>query len=157
VPRADFATVLLNGRDLGLYVMLEGYNKDFLRRYFKNVKGNLYDGGFCQEVGSGLTVNSGDHPDDRTDIDRLMAAAREPVETRWARLQEILDTDRFISMLAMEVLTCHWDGYGLNRNNYRLFHNLETDRMIFMPHGLDQMFDYPPGRYPAEGSIQPNM
>lgn len=159
VPKAEFATVLINGRDLGLYVMVEGYNKQFLRRYFSNVNGNLYDGGFCREVSPNLDVNSGEHPEDRSDIERLLTAAMEqdPFK-RWERLNTILDTHRFITMLAMEVMTCHWDGYGLNRNNYRLFHDLETDRMVFMPHGLDQMFDYPPDRrFPAEGSIQPNM
>jgi hypothetical protein len=57
-----------------------------------------------------------------------------------ARLAQALDLDRFLSFLAMEVMTCHWDGYALNRNNYRLFHDLEADRMVFLPHGLDQMF-----------------
>jgi hypothetical protein len=40
----------------------------------------------------------------------------------------------------MELLTVHWDGYARNRNNYRVFHNLDTDRFVFMPHGMDQMF-----------------
>src|SRR5205823_1467750 len=26
------------------------------------------------------------------------------------------------------------------KNNYRLFHDAERDKMVFMPHGLDQMF-----------------
>jgi spore coat protein H len=158
VPRADHATVILNGRDLGLYVMTEGYNKDFLRRYFKNVKGNLYDGGFCQEVHSNLSVNSGDNPDDRSDLQRLIAAVRESdPQRRWESLSQVLDMDRFITFLAMEILTCHWDGYGLNRNNYRLFHDLDSGRMIFMPHGMDQVFDWPPGRYPPEASLHPTM
>ena len=157
-PRAEFATVLINGVDKGLYVLVEGYNKDFLRRHFTNVKGNLYDGGFCQEVNAHLEVNSGDNPEDRSGLERLVAAASEPVAaTRWRRLGDVLDLDRFITLLAMEVMMCHWDGYGMNRNNYRIFHDLETDRMIFMPHGLDQMFDFPPGRFPPEGPIQPGM
>jgi hypothetical protein len=43
-------------------------------------------------------------------------------------------------MIAVEVLLCHWDGYGMNRNNYRVFSDKETGRMVFMPHGLDQLF-----------------
>src|SRR5690349_9136147 len=45
VPRSDYAIVTLNGRSLGLYVLVEGFNKQFLSRYFKDVSGNLYDGG----------------------------------------------------------------------------------------------------------------
>ncbi|MBI3416568.1 MAG: CotH kinase family protein [Verrucomicrobia bacterium] len=156
VPRAEHATVVINGRDLGLYVLLEGYNKDFLRRYFKNVKGNLYDGGFCQDIDSRLNTNSGDAPDDRSDLRRLAGAAREPdAAKRWNRLNEVLDVERFISLLAMEIMTCHWDGYAMNRNNYRVFHDLETDRMIFMPHGMDQMFGT--FRSNPQSTIHPGM
>lgn len=157
-PRADFATVLINGRDLGLYVMVEGYNKDFLRRHFSNVKGNLYDGGFCQDIHRNMEVDSGEHPEDRSGIQQLLSAAREPSPSeRWARLGKALDVDRFVSMLALEVLTCHWDGYSMNRNNYRLFHDLETGRMVFMPHGMDQMFSWPDGRMRTDSSIYPGV
>ncbi|MEW6158700.1 MAG: CotH kinase family protein [Verrucomicrobiota bacterium] len=156
VPRADHATVVVNGRDLGLYVMTEGFGKPFLRRYFKEVSGNLYDGGFCQEITGYLDTNSGDNPNDRSDLKRLIAACQErDPDARWQRLNEVLDVERFLSLLAMEVMTCHWDGYALNRNNYRVFHNVETDRMIFIPHGLDQMFGT--FRSSPTSEIQPAM
>lgn len=154
-PSAAWATVLLNGRDLGMYVMIEGYGKEFLKRHFKNTKGNLYDGGFCQEVNQRLAVNSGEHPEDRSDLERLTAAAAASDSTRWAQLSKVLDVERFASFLAMEALTCNWDGYGMNLNNYRVFHDLERDRMVFMPHGLDQMFAWPPRQFPIDGPIQP--
>ena len=49
-PRTTHAHVELNGHDLGLYVLKEGFDKTFLKRHFKNVKGNLYDGGFLREI-----------------------------------------------------------------------------------------------------------
>ena len=141
VPRADHAKVELNGRDLGLYVLVEGYNKQFLKRYFHNTKGNLYDGGFLREVTDELTANSGDKPEDQSDREALVKAAFEPdAKKRLARLEQVLDLDRFLSFLAMEVMLCHWDGYAMNKNNYRLFHDLDSNRMVFFPHGLDQMF-----------------
>ncbi len=140
-PQASHATVILNNRDLGFYVLAEGYGKTFLKRHFKNTKGNLYDSGFCQEVTQNLSVNSGENPDDKSDLKNLVQAASIPdLTNRWIKLNARLDMDRFLSFLAMEVLTCHWDGYSLNRNNYRVFHDLESDQMIFMPHGTDQMF-----------------
>jgi spore coat protein H len=160
VPRAQWATVLINDRDLGLYVMLEGADKKFLRRYFKNPNGNLYDGGFCQEIKTTLEAHSGEHPDDHSDLARLLAAAteRDP-EARWAKLNQVLDVNRFISSLAMEVLMCHWDGYAMNKNNYRIYHDLDTDRMVFIPHGMDQMFGMPEWerRSSPEASIEPMM
>jgi spore coat protein H len=140
-PRADYAVVTLNGRRMGLYVLVEGYNKQFLHRYFKNTDGNLYDCGFCQDITQRLIVNSGAKPNDRSDLQNLVKAcllARQ--NNRLDELSKVLDLDRFYSMAAMEVIQCHWDGYVANRNNFRVYHDLDTDRMVFMPHGLDQMF-----------------
>jgi hypothetical protein len=140
-PRADHVTLVINGRDLGLYVMTEGWGKPFLKRYFKDVSGNLYDSGFVQDVTGNLSVNSGDRREDHPGLLRLLAAAQvRNTEERWARLNEALDMERFTSFVAMEIMTCHWDGYALNRNNYRVFHDRTTDKMVFMPHGMDQMF-----------------
>jgi hypothetical protein len=75
VPRAAHAQVGLNGRDLGLYVLVEGFNKQFLKRYFKNTSGNLYDGGFVKEITDDLAINSGDNPKDRSRLDALAEAA----------------------------------------------------------------------------------
>lgn len=43
--RAGHARASLNGRDLGFYVLVEGYDKRFLKRHFTSTRGNLYDGG----------------------------------------------------------------------------------------------------------------
>lgn len=156
-PSIDHATVVLNDRDLGLYVVAEGWGKPFLRKHFKEVSGNLYDSGFVQDVDGELDVNSGDEGPGRGPLDRLVAAATDRNRTnRWARLSEVLDVDRFATLLALEVMTCHWDGYGINRNNYRVFHDLSTGRFVFMPHGLDQLFGVG-GRMPPTSSIEPGM
>jgi hypothetical protein len=83
---------------------------------------------------------------DFSDLKALAAAAQEadPVK-RMERLDKVLDLDRFISFIAMELMTWHWDGYALKRNNYRVFHDLSTGKMVFFPHGMDQMFWDPNG------------
>jgi spore coat protein H len=140
-PRAAHALLQLNGRSLGLYVLLEGYNKQFLKRHFSNASGNLFDGGFVQDVSEYLSVNCGDNREDHAALSRLIEAASEPDEARrLAKLEEALDVERFLKFVALEALTCHWDGYTMNRNNYRVFHDLDSDRLMFLPHGLDQVF-----------------
>jgi spore coat protein CotH len=139
-PHAGFAKVELNGRDLGLRVMIEGWGKQFLKRYFENTKGNLYDGGFCEDIKSRLEVNSGDNPQDNSGLIALINAAEADRNTRFSRLQEVLDMDRFLSFLAMDIMVCDWDGYAMNHNNWRLFHDQAANKMVFMPHGMDQMF-----------------
>jgi len=151
-PRVTNARVWLNGRDLGFYVLIEGFTRDLLERYFKNSKGNLYDGGFLKDVTDTLEKESGDENKDESDLKVLAAAAREsdPLK-RWERLNKFLDVDRFISFMAIEVLIWDWDGYVINRNNYRVYHNPTDDRMVFLPHGMDQMF------WEADGPLRPNF
>ncbi|MBI4604972.1 MAG: CotH kinase family protein [Planctomycetes bacterium] len=153
-PRAAHALVKLNGRELGVYVLVEGFNRQFLKRHFSKTSGNLFDCGFVQDVTEELTVNSGDDPQDHSALRRLVEAASEPDgELRLKRLEEVLDLERFLAFIALEAITGHWDGYAMNRNNYRVFHDLESGRLVFLPHGLDQVFGT--GRRPASQSVIP--
>lgn len=43
VSRVTHARVNFNGRDLGLYVLVEVHNKEFLKRWFRDSQGNLYE------------------------------------------------------------------------------------------------------------------
>jgi hypothetical protein len=145
--RTTHARVWLNGRDLGFYVLKEGFDKTFLKRHFKNNKGNLYDGGFLRDISEPLERTSGDgDAKGRSDLKALAAAAREPDhEKRLERLRQVLDLDRFLSFAALEMLTWHWDGYVLKKNNYRVYHDPDSGKLVFFPHGMDQMFWEPNG------------
>ena len=142
--RATHARVWLNGRDLGIYVLKEGFDPTFLRNQFDRSTGNLYDGGFAREIDQPLEKDCGTGPDDHSDLRALRAAcAIADVTKRQAELERLLDIDRFLSFAAMEMLTCHWDGYCRARNNYRLYFNPANGKAVFFPHGMDQMFTDP--------------
>ncbi len=142
--RATHALVSLNGKDLGLYVLKEGFDKPFLRRNFGDASGNLYDGGFVQDVDNDLERDSGDGPETRKDLRDLAEAALEGDPTaRLNKLEKVLDIDRFLTLSALQFLFDDWDGYIRNRNNYRIYHDPRTDKMVFLPHGMDQMFETP--------------
>src|SRR4051812_606646 len=151
-PRAGHARVYLNGRDLGLHVLTEGWKKQFLHHHFKNAKGNLYDCTFAHDVNSNMEVNSGDDKGDHSDLLKLVEAGKEAKrKKKLDPLAPVLDVDRFVRFIVMDGLLWNWDGYALGHNNYRVFHDLESDKMIFMPHGLDQMFWRPDGPIMPEG------
>jgi hypothetical protein len=136
--RCTHAIVTMNGRELGLYVLAEGYTKDFLSEFFADPKGDLYEGGFCKDIDDGLTKDEGD-PKDFKAIDQLLAACREENATkRWPALKAVLDTDRFASFLAFEALVGVGDGYDFFRNNYRIYHDPKTRLLSFILHGMDQ-------------------
>jgi spore coat protein H len=177
--RVAHARVSLNGRDRGLYVLVEGFNKSFLRRHFKNPDGNLYDSEFMHDVTYPLRKGSGDGPADHSDLRALATAAREHgarafpepqgrarplgaagtlkmenesagpavqpylVQGQERNLDALLDMDRFYSFLALELMMGHSDGYARARNNYWLYHDPDTGKFVFLPHGMDQVFWQP--------------
>ena len=141
--RASYATVQINGKKQGLYVLKEGFTKEMLGLSFKNTKGNLYDGGFLREITDQLERDMGEDHDvaDWSDLKALAKAAISPnASTRFEELSKVLDVDRFASYAALQIMTWDWDGYVMNRNNYRIYHDLESGKMVFIPHGMDQMF-----------------
>ena len=153
-PRVAHAIVELNTRRLGLYVLKEGFAEEFLARHFQRTDGNLYEpqAGVAPDVTGPMTRNSGAGPDDNLDLRRLAAAsAHESLALRWEALDEILDLDRFLTFMAVETLSGHRDGYCLARNNYRLYHEPASNRFVFLPDGMDQLF----GR--ADFPVEPRM
>jgi len=170
VGRASHARLDINNRDAGLYVLVEGYNKKFLKRYFTSASGSLYDSEFVHDVTYPLKNSAASGPTYRSDLSVLTTACLEPSilseaeresasngraygakGARLRKLSSVLDLDRFCSFLALEIMTCHFDGYARGINNYWLYHDPTSDRMVFIPHGMDQMF------YDPRGSLFPGL
>jgi hypothetical protein len=144
-PRAAHAVVTLNGRRLGLYVLKEGFTEDFLKCYFQQIGGNLYEPGEGHDVNQRLKRNSVEAPkQDRSALAALADAALEADATkRWPQLEQTLEVNRFVAFMAMEVMLGHRDGYCLARNNYRVYQNLDSGKIVFFPHGMDQLLGQP--------------
>jgi hypothetical protein len=140
-PRVTRATLVLNGRNLGLYVLKEGFTEDFLACHFMRVGGELYEPEEGHDIDQRLKRSSVLAPvENRGALKTLAAAAVEPDPARrWQRLEAVLDTDRFLKFMAMEVMLGHRDGYCLARNNFRVYHDLDTGKVVFFPHGMDQL------------------
>ncbi|HBH53405.1 MAG TPA: hypothetical protein DDY91_16080 [Planctomycetaceae bacterium] len=142
--RVTHARVWLNGRDLGLYVLKSAFDKPFLKRHFGHAKGNLYEGGFVQDIDIDLEKDLGEDQANRADLKALLAACREPdLAIRWSRLEELLDIEQFLTFMALEMMLGHWDGYTLQHNNYRIFFDARSGKASFLPHGMDQVFGDP--------------
>jgi hypothetical protein len=120
-PEVGHARVTLNGKSRGLYVWVAGLDPEFLKDGF------------------GATTARSLGEDDR--LPRLQELLTDAdLNRRWLRLQDILDIDRCVSFLAMEVILGHRDGYYLARNNFRLIEESTGGRLAFLPHGMDQLF-----------------
>ena len=138
--RCTHALVSLNGRDLGIYVLKEGFTEEFLAAFFKRTDGNLYDGGFCAEINEKMELDRGDEAH-REGLLKLVAACKEPdAEKQFQAVSSLVDVDAYLRYLALENIMCHWDGYSFNHNNYRIYEDPGTGRFHFILHGMDQMF-----------------
>jgi spore coat protein H len=143
-PLVSHALVKLNGRPLGLYVLKEGFAEEFFVRSFLRADGYWYDVDDGHDVDQPMNRRLvGEFWQNVDDLQRLALAVREPDRNeRWTRLHESLDVDRFITFMAMEVMICHWDGYCLARNNFRIYQPTNRPTM-FLPAGMDQLFANP--------------
>ena len=137
--RVTHAFVEQNGRKLGLYVLIEAMNKDFLKQHFKSARGNLYEA-YLQDIDQTLDMDGGTDTS-QNDRKRLLdVCSITNAQDRWSRLPEVLDVDKYLSHCAIEMFVAHTDGYALNRNNYRLYHDPLTGRFTMIAHGLDWGF-----------------
>ena len=145
-PRVNYARLTLNGRELGLYLLIEGITGDFLKEAFGTKKGNLYEADE-NDVNGQMEQDYGKRSRRQMDLTPLVTALKEPdLSKRFAELEKVLDLDEFISYVAVEALINVWDGYTMRLNNYRVFCNHLTGKVTFIPHGLDNIFaepDYP--------------
>jgi hypothetical protein len=165
--RASNAQVILNGRDLGPFVVKEAFNSPFYRKFFPDDDGNMYEGRFA-DIGEGMPVHYGKKrkpPSElsdesvkkkyeekvKADQEKAKAKIKELVDAcaekdpalRRQKLDKVLDVDNFLTFMACESMTAHWDGYCAARNNYRIYHNRKTDKLEFLAAGMDQMFQRP--------------
>jgi hypothetical protein len=142
--RVAHAYVQVNNKKPELYVLKESFEKEFFRQYFIEDNGNAYGESGGADVDTQMHKMEGDGVKDWSDLKQLAAAARENNPTNcYEKLREILEIDRFISFMALEVMLCHWDGYTFARHNYRLYHDPGTGKFTFIPHDLDQMMQDP--------------
>ena len=145
-PQVTHALVWLNGKRLGLYVMLEGFAEEFRHRSFPGDDGWLLEPEPGQDIDGRMQVRAG--PMVRgseavaTILRPLLLATQEPdLVRRWERLQSVLEVDSFITFMAVEILLGHRDGYSLAKNNFRIYVRHDTGRVVFLPQGLDQLFE----------------
>ena len=141
-PRCNFATVSVNGKDLGLYVHVEEIKAPFLTRHFDSAEGNLYEGtvsDFTPTYRGTIEKKNNEDAADWSDIDAVVVALQDPSDAGLKALGEIVDLDRFLSFWATEVLVGHWDGYAGDRNNYH-FYREPDGRFVFIPWGPDDTF-----------------
>jgi spore coat protein H len=151
--RTAYARVTFNGEYFGVYVVNESVTSDFLEKNFADGAGNLYEGIFHVDVTDVDTIDLDTNEDinDRADLRALAEVINNTPDEQFVQeVSALVDLDAFLSYWAMELLTYHWDGYAefpspfsnqcCSPNNYYAYHEPTRNKIIFMPHGIDQLF-----------------
>lgn len=146
--RTAHGMLRFNGETKGLFVIAESMDKKFLVKNYGegNEKGNLYEApAFVDFVDNPMGLELKDEIEEMRSRDDILAfsnfvqSSDDP--TFAANLSKYVDVDKFITGYAIDAIFDHWDGYSyVIINNYFMYHEPTADRFVFMPHGMDQLF-----------------
>ncbi|HIL72511.1 MAG TPA: hypothetical protein EYG38_21955 [Verrucomicrobia bacterium] len=161
----NLAVVTVNGKPLGVYSNVESPDKRFIRRNFGNDDGALFEGTIADFDEDSLIRFDRKFGKKKLEmkLTEVLEALKTTDDTLIEELGKIVDLDNFYSYWALECLLGHWDGYVSNKNNYFVYHAPATDRIQFMPWGIDQLGEdnnifwgrgfKPPKSVKADGAI----
>ncbi|MSP56657.1 MAG: hypothetical protein EXR69_13810 [Myxococcales bacterium] len=140
-PRTGYVQVYVNGEYYGVYANIEAEDDTFLTRNFGET-GDLYEGAYGVDFYDGhetlFECDECANPDDRSDITAVITVLNgDATDAGIAALDEVIDLDQFLTNMAIEAYTLHWDGYT-TANNYRIFLDPSEDRFVILPWGVDQ-------------------
>lgn len=131
---------------LGLYVMIEVIDDTVIDRVFGDDSGNIYEGdgsgcslaeGTFDSIESGFEKENNESDEDWSDIETLynILHSKERLtdpETWRAELESVFDVDAFLEWLAISAIIQHWDSYGQMSHNFYLYHDPDSDRLIWI-------------------------
>jgi len=151
-PRSNFARIIVNGEDLGIYSHVESVDKPMIKRLFKKSKGDLWEGyaGDFTEDDYNRIVHKWGKDDEGEKLQLLYDLLQSPDPIPVEAFEKLIDLDAFITLWAGEVLIGHWDGYASNRNNYYIYREPKSDLFYFIPWGPDSAF-WDPGPFLPAG------
>lgn len=133
-------------RPLGLYTMIEVIDDTVVSRYFGSNDGNIYEAdgpaasfaaGTAGEIPGSFQKENNEDEDDWSDIEALYTLLHSDLRTTdpeaWrASLEAIFDVETFLKWLAISAVIQHWDTYGARSQNYYLYHDPQSDRLVWI-------------------------
>ena len=144
-PRCGYAKITVNGKNLGIYSHVETIRKPLLKRDFKDDRGTLYEGtavDFFEGRESDFEKEIGKDLIGRTQIKKLIELLEQDDLTDVDQtIGKLVDLDSFYIFWAVEALIGFRDGYTGNADNYFVYFNPATEKLHFLPWGIDLAFE----------------
>lgn len=144
--RCSHVTLEINGEDYGLYAGLEGVDKRMVERWGSD-EGSMFevwDVDFYDYYVDDFQIEFGE--EDRTHIQGAAdAMERSGSIQAMNALAEHMDVDQFVRFFAAESVIGQYDSYPYANpgDDAHIYVDPEIDRLIWLPHGMDETFYYP--------------
>jgi spore coat protein CotH len=143
-PRCNSALVYVNGTFYGVYANVEAEDKPFLRRWFANDEGNLYEEGqkdFVPGAETAFDLETNETANDRSGLANLIAVFQATTPANFvSSLGTVLDIHHYFRFTAAEAAVNQWDMYSYTvfyPNNFRIYHDPTSNKFVFLPWGMD--------------------
>lgn len=153
--RAAHCAVYINNVYYGLYISIEHYDREFLRKNFEDPEGNLwkclypadfnirgtgqpqdYDPVFTGNRGYELTTNEAEN--DYSELAEFISRINNTTNTQfYNQMFEKTDFPGIIKVMAWDVILGMWDNHWSNVNNFYLYHDPSADKIHFIPYDYD--------------------
>ncbi len=156
-PRCNHVELYINGEYRGLHLNVEHIDEEFVQLRYGSQIGNLYK---CLYPADLNYINSNpdsykyesngqraydlktntdedDYSDLATFIDVLNNTSSSFLT---CELEKVFNVQDYLKIIALDILTAHWDGPIFNKNNFYLYSNPYTGKMEFIPYDPDNSF-----------------
>lgn len=140
----DFSHVVVNGKDMGIYVNLQPLSDGYYKAHFGNQLGNVYeiarenfvpsDREHYKDALDSLKKPADESLDDIQAVVRVLNAPTLDME----KLSALVDIPYFINFWAAEMILTEWDGLTHGNNNTYLYFPAKG-KMRVIPWGADQI------------------
>ncbi len=139
--RNSYAWMRFGGVDYGLYLISETYDDTFLRNWYGSDNGYLWEPEYGDFSSAMSAWDCEEGACDATTIQPILTYLdQSATDANVAALEEHLDLDEALRLIAGELAMGQWDGYCAI-HNYRVYHNLDTGIAQMIPSSLDLTFD----------------
>jgi hypothetical protein len=170
-PKSNWVLLVINGESWGIYMNCQHLGDEMLAAWFDEEDGNRYkaEGGpganpsNLSWLGSSTSLYSNQYqlknPDDailpHEDIVELCDVLNNTPGSTFDAIQEVLNVDSALWMLALDNVFVNLDSYYGGGHNYYIFHDFGHDRMETLMWDVNESFGVflnglPPGTPPHE-------
>lgn len=145
-PRVAPATLYINDEYMGVYLIIEQIDDEFVDKRFGKEVGWLYKCGYQATLqDNGQVFNQdlyqskmNELTDTRSQLDNFVDVLNNTSNANFAEeIEKIFNVQAYLRYLAVEAITGHWDGYSYLNNNYYIYYDEDAFRFEFIAYDTD--------------------